>query len=138
MGDRLQIETQALDRFGTQSDASQRRGRVLVATQVVEQSLDLDFDCMVSDWAPIDLIIQRAGRLHRHRRDATGRCYQQAVGTDQRRAPVLHLFAPAPNDAPGHNWYADTFPKAQYVYPHHVGAPVPVVFPADAGMNRLL
>ncbi|TNG65868.1 CRISPR-associated helicase Cas3', partial [Salmonella enterica] len=64
--DRIAIENKTLNWFGNNAPVSERRGKVLIATQVVEQSLDLDFDWMITDLAPIDLLIQRAGRLQRH------------------------------------------------------------------------
>jgi CRISPR-associated endonuclease/helicase Cas3 len=67
-GRRREIEDAVLKRFGKNGGPAERNQRVLVATQVVEQSLDLDFDVMISDVAPVDLVLQRAGRLHRHTR----------------------------------------------------------------------
>ena len=107
MGDRLKIENEVLDTFGKKSKGAIRRGQILVATQVVEQSLDLDFDYMVSDLAPMDLTIQRAGRLHRHSR-------KERSGT-----PVLGIFAPPLTDNPTEDWYKDVFSKAAFVYPSH-------------------
>lgn len=60
-------ERAVLNSFGREADRPQRK--LLIATQVVEQSLDIDFDFLVSDLAPVDLLLQRAGRLHRHERE---------------------------------------------------------------------
>jgi len=61
--DRMEREENVLKLYGKNS---QRHGRILVATQVIEQSLDLDFDWLVSQLCPVDLLFQRLGRLHRH------------------------------------------------------------------------
>lgn len=63
---RQQREEQALESFGRVGARSGRK--ILIATQVAEQSLDLDFDVIATDLAPIDLVLQRAGRLWRHAR----------------------------------------------------------------------
>lgn len=64
--DRARKDRLLLELFGR--DGRRPRRSIVVASQVVEQSLDIDFDIMVSDTAPIDLLLQRAGRLHRHER----------------------------------------------------------------------
>lgn len=70
--DRLHNDAELLKLLGP--DASNRPRRlIVVGTQVMEQSLDIDFDVMVTDVAPVDLLLQRMGRLHRHTR-GEGQC----------------------------------------------------------------
>jgi CRISPR-associated endonuclease/helicase Cas3 len=63
--ERQNREKELVGKYGPGCENRPERG-VVVGTQVLEQSLDLDFDVLVSDLAPIDLLLQRAGRLHRH------------------------------------------------------------------------
>ncbi|NLN59711.1 MAG: CRISPR-associated helicase Cas3' [Deltaproteobacteria bacterium] len=117
MGDRLDIEGAVIRAFGKDSTARERSGKVLIATQVVEQSLDLDFDLLISDLAPMDLLIQRAGRLHRHRRDERGNPLPD--GADQREKACIIIHGPQPEERADENWYKSAFPKAAFVYPNH-------------------
>lgn len=67
-GWRQRIETKILKKFGKHK-ASRPQRAIVVSTQVLEQSLDIDFDWMASFSAPSDLWLQRLGRLHRHALD---------------------------------------------------------------------
>jgi CRISPR-associated endonuclease/helicase Cas3 len=95
MDERAEREKRGLQWFGLKGE---RPGKaLLVATQVAEQSLDIDFDFMLSDLAPVDLLLQRAGRLHRH--DVRERPAQHAqarlwvAGLQQDRLPELKQTA---------------------------------------------
>ncbi|MBB1256268.1 CRISPR-associated helicase Cas3' [Streptomyces sp. OF3] len=68
---RAEKDAGLLARFGPPGECDGHRPEgphVVVASQVVEQSLDVDFDLLVTDLAPVDLVLQRLGRLHRHQR----------------------------------------------------------------------
>lgn len=108
LADRKRHEAAALARFG--KDGRGRAARVLVATQVVEASLDLDFDVMVSDLAPMAALIQRAGRLWRHmdRRPASTRPVAD---------PVLHVLSPDPDAAADAAWLTGLLGRGAPVYP---------------------
>ena len=105
--DRLAIEKRIVETFGKHGTPTDRVGRVLIATQVVEQSLDLDFDALVTDLAPIDLMIQRAGRLWRHARP------------ERSGQPELLVVAPEPVEDADEDWFGRDFPRAKYVYRDH-------------------
>jgi CRISPR-associated endonuclease/helicase Cas3 len=118
MIDRQAIESRTLQCFGERSAPQSRKGQILIATQVVEQSLDLDFDLLISDLAPIDLLIQRAGRLRRHIRDAQGNRLRDSGAVDERGEAMLYLYSPEPTLDAAADWLKPDHAGTQAVYPH--------------------
>lgn len=84
-------------------DKLRPQGSLLVATQIIEQSVDIDADCLITDLAPTELILQRIGRLHRHQR-------ARPTGFEQ---PVCHILHPDTN------WQADARTVKSALHPHH-------------------
>jgi CRISPR-associated endonuclease/helicase Cas3 len=101
---RTELEREVVGLFGKDAGKDENPPRppraILVATQVVEQSLDVDFDVMISQLAPIDLLLQRCGRMWRHARG------QRPTGD----GPVLHVLLPAAG--------AYEFDGSGFVYQH--------------------
>lgn len=106
--DRQAREREVRHIFGEHATDDERRGRILIATQVIEQSLDLDFDVMFSDVAPVDLLIQRVGRLWRH------------PELRKQRPPgmvcELVVLAPVMTDDPTEDWLKALLPGTNAVY----------------------
>lgn len=119
LGDRLDIEEDVLRRFGPASTPELRRGRLLIATQVAEQSLDFDADLLLTELAPIDRVIQRAGRLRRHRRDAQGKRLTDASQPDGRGPACLWVLGPPWSDEPAADWLRRALPRTGRVYENH-------------------
>jgi CRISPR-associated endonuclease/helicase Cas3 len=113
--DRILKESELLNQFGPGSNSISRKGKIVVATQVIEQSLDVDFDVMVSDLAPIDYIVQRVGRLCRHKRDVFG----NPADIEARESLLLTIYGPTPEDVPSATWYSEVLNGASFVYKNH-------------------
>lgn len=97
---RQDVEKEISTFLGPQAKSNQPERAIVIATQVIEQSVDFDFDRMITDLAPIDLLLQRAGRLHR--RSATPRPGAHAT-------PVLEIAVPPTDNT-------QEFGKSAYVY----------------------
>ena len=110
LGDRQDIEKRILECFGKNSTPDMRRGRVVVATQVAEQSLDVDFDLVISDLAPMESLLQRAGRCCRH---------AWRVRPEGFAAARLLVVSPDPGGDVRGGWYKEMFPIGAFVYPGH-------------------
>ena len=111
---RSEIEKEVLALFGKGEDdkpenPSRPERFILVCTQVVEQSLDVDFDAMITQLAPIDLLLQRSGRVWRHERGP------RAVGDH----PVLHILLPEAGVFGGNKASSAAFGATGIVYAHH-------------------
>ncbi|WP_245679218.1 CRISPR-associated helicase Cas3' [Actinomadura hibisca] len=109
--DRMRKDADLVSRFGPPDKDGERPDgpHVVVASQVAEQSLDIDFDLLVSDLCPIDLLLQRMGRLHRHQR-----------GKDQQNRP--QRLRQARCLITGADWAAvpaEPAPGSQRVYSRH-------------------
>lgn len=76
--DRAEIETKLMNCLGKHSTRAQRNRLIVVGTQVLEQSLDIDFDFLITELCPMDLLLQRIGRLQRHQRLDRPRSMQKA------------------------------------------------------------
>lgn len=83
--DRINKEAELMKTIGKDGERPLRK--IIIGTQVIEQSLDIDFDVLISDLAPIDLLIQRVGRLHRHER----------TRPQKHETPVLYVLGAHPS-----------------------------------------
>lgn len=107
--DRQRIEAEVMRRFGSKSMPQDRLGGLVIASQVIEQSLDLDFDQLASDLAPIDLLLQRAGRMRRH----------QWRGRPAGIGEAMLVLAPPPDDNAGADWLRPHLVPTGFVYRDH-------------------
>ena len=107
---RQKREAAILGKFGKKKIHRPHRA-IVVATQVIEQSLDLDFDLMFSQMAPSDLLLQRLGRLHRHQHDE----HQVEIARPQglRTPQFFVLCEPGDGEVP-------SFGHSEYVYQREI------------------
>lgn len=104
--DRNRIEQNLVSALGKKKDAPRPKRLIAIATQVIEQSVDVDFDAMISDLAPLDLLLQRSGRLWRHEDRSAEQRYDH-------KSPVLYVLVPCNDEL-----HDLQFGSSSYVYDH--------------------
>lgn len=97
MADRQKLEEELLTRLGKMS-VPETRNLIVVGTQILEQSLDIDFDFLITQLAPMDLLLQRIGRLQRH---------SNRKRPEQLKEPVCMVYKSEENDIGSRQIYGD-------------------------------
>lgn len=113
--DRQLKEAGILKKFGRKSTHEDRKGQLIISSQILQESIDVDFDLIISDLAPMDMLIQRLGRMHRHRRDSKGNIIPDETKSD-RESPIFYIHLPPDSENPEATWYSEYFNSASYVY----------------------
>ena len=109
MSDRQRIEAEVMRRFGPDADVEMPARAGACRCRSLNENLDLDFDLIITDLAPIDLLIQRAGRLWRHARDPR-----------PIEGPELIVLSGDPIDKPDKEWANRVLGGGARVYQDHV------------------
>lgn len=118
--DRRSIQNDVLRALGKDSDGIARSGRIIVTTQVFQESLDADADQMICDLCPVDVLLQRLGRYRRHQRAANGdRLPVGMPGMDGRLPGPVIVLGPNREAEPDVAWYARFSRGAAKVYGAH-------------------
>ena len=111
--DRFRLDARIEALYGDTPTRKSSNGVVTVATQTVEQSLDIDADLLITDLCPMDVLLQRIGRLFRHQHD-----YARPAGFEEARCIVLTTERPIASyiNSDSGAAYALTVPGAGTVY----------------------
>ena len=102
LADRINLENEV---FAVCGKDGIREGIIVVATQIIEQSLDIEFERVYSDLAPMDALIQRMGRDQRFN--------DSPIGCE------FVVNGPLITADPKEDWYSAYFPRASFVYRDH-------------------
>lgn len=115
-GDRAEHELELAVRFGPESPAKKRAGRLLIASPAISRGLDVDFDFVLSDLAPLDALLERSALAMRHPRGANGERVPAGEGGGER---TLHVLAPPFDESPPTDWVYRTLPTLASAHRDH-------------------
>ena len=97
-------------------------GQIVIGTQTLEQSLDIDADFLITDLCPVDVLLQRIGRLHRHALERRPRGFTEAcVVVLVPEDGLDHLVGPPPRFDNGLGAWKAHDGELHFIYGNLVG-----------------